>query len=357
MTETDREATMRTPKIILLVPAHDEKVGIVATMESVEAQTMSPDRRIVICDNCTDATPALARSRPGWDVWQTVGNTGKKGGALNQAWDRLRDHLSDDDYVVTMDADTLLDSRFVENAYAKYQQTRRKGQQLGGVCANFHGLKLDSALGLLQMMEYARAEKINRSRRGIVPFLAGAATMFSVRALREVYDSRGRLYEPVLTEDYELSLALRVHGYETMAPRSCLAHTELMPTARMLWAQRLRWYRGAFESLREYGFRKHIRSDIGWLAFSLWAAASRWLFLVALTALLFTPGQMTFSPLLLPLFAFASVIRMVQVKELGWQYVLLAGVMVEELYNAFFLETVLWRSAYLAFFAKTSGKW
>jgi len=32
-------------------------------------------------------------------------------------------------------------------------------------------------------------------------------------------------------------------------------------------------------------------------------------------------------------------------------------VMVEELYNALFLETVLWRSAYLAFFAKTSGKW
>jgi hypothetical protein len=58
-------------------------------------------------------------------------------------------------------------------------------------------------------------------------------------------------YEPVLTEDYELSLALRVHGYDTMAPRNCLAHTDLMPTVKMLWAQRLRWYRGAFESLRD----------------------------------------------------------------------------------------------------------
>jgi cellulose synthase/poly-beta-1,6-N-acetylglucosamine synthase-like glycosyltransferase len=348
---------MSTPKIVLLVPAHDEEAGIVATMESVEAQTMSPDRRIVICDNCTDATPALARSRAGWEVWETSGNTGKKGGALNQASERLRDDLTDDDYLVTMDADTLLDSRFLENAYAKHQERRRAGHRLGGVCANFQGLKLDSALGVLQMMEYARAEKINRSRRGIVPVLAGAATMFSVRALREVYDSRGTLYEPVLTEDYELSLALRVHGYETMAPRNCVAHTDLMPTARMLWTQRLRWYRGAFESLREHGFRKHIRSDIGWLAFSLWAAASRWLFLIALTVLLFTPGQMTFSALLLPLFAVASVLRMVQVRALGWKYVFLAGVMVEELYNAFFLEAVLWRSAYLAFFARNSGNW
>jgi hypothetical protein len=60
---------------------------------------------------------------------------------------------------------------------------------------------------------------------------------------------------------------------------------------------------------------------------------------------------------LLPLFAFASVVRMVQVKELGWKYVVLAGVMVEELYYAFFLEAVLWRSAYLAFFARHSGNW
>ena len=56
---------MRTPKIVLLVPAHDEEVGIVATMESVEAQTMSPDRRIVVCDNCTDATPAHRALTPG----------------------------------------------------------------------------------------------------------------------------------------------------------------------------------------------------------------------------------------------------------------------------------------------------
>src|SRR4051794_8146044 len=318
---------MRTAKIILLVPAHNEEVGIVATMESVEAQTLAPDRRIVICDNCTDATVPLARARSGWDVWETVGNTGKKGGALNQAWDRLSDDLDDDDFLVTMDADTLLDPHFVENAHAKYQEKRAKGHRLGGVCANFHGLELDSALGILQKMEYARAEKINRSRRGIAPVLAGAATMFSVRALREVHAARGRLYEPVLTEDYELSLALRVRGYETMAPRSCRAQTDLMPTAQMLWAQRLRWYRGAFECLRDYGFVKGVRSDIGWIAFSLWAAASRWLFLIALGIMCFTRGTLSFSPWLLTLFGFASFIRMSQVKDLGWKYVLLAGVM------------------------------
>ena len=36
-------------------------------------------------------------------MWETVGNTGKKGGALNQAWDRLGDYLTGDDYLATID--------------------------------------------------------------------------------------------------------------------------------------------------------------------------------------------------------------------------------------------------------------
>ena len=36
---------------------------------------------------------------------------------------------------------------------------------------------------------------------------------------------------------------------------------------------------------------------------------------------------------------------------------LIAGFMVEELYYAFFLEAVLWRSVYLAFFARGESNW
>ncbi|QEC46192.1 glycosyltransferase family 2 protein [Baekduia soli] len=338
----------RRSRVIVLIPARNEELGIVAAMESVEAQTRKPDRRIVISDNSTDGTVERARSRPGWEVWETVGNRGRKGGALNQAWAILEPTLSDADFVLTMDADTILDPHFIENARLKYLQEESNGLLLGGVCANFSGLPLNTALGALQMMEYARATKINRSRRGTAPVLAGAATMLSVQALRSVYRERGHLYEPVLTEDYELSLVLRAHGYVTLAPSACRARTDLMPTMSALWAQRLRWYRGAFEALRAHGFEPGIRSDIAWLAFSLWAAASRWLFLIALAATAITVGHMTFSPWLLLLFALASLLRVIQVSELGWKYMVLAGLMVEELYYALFLEAVLWRSFYLA---------
>jgi cellulose synthase/poly-beta-1,6-N-acetylglucosamine synthase-like glycosyltransferase len=350
-------AGTRAPRVVLVIPAHDEQDGILAAMASVDAQTLLPDRRIVISDNSTDRTVALASGQAGWEVWESVGNRGRKGGALNQAWARLEPTLDDRDYLLTMDADTLLEPHFVANALDKHEQARSRGEKLGGVCANFSGLPLDTALGVLQRMEYARAEQINRSRHGTAPVLAGAATMFTVEALRAVQSVRGHLYEPVLTEDYELTLALRVNGYATMAPRACKAQTDLMPTVGMLWAQRLRWYRGAFEALRAHGFRRGIRADIGWLGFSLWAAASRWLFLLALTLTVLSVGHVSFSPWLLLLFVFAAAIRVAGVRDLGWRYMVLAGLMVEELYYALFLEAVLWRAVYLALLVRRDAHW
>lgn len=348
---------VRTSQIALVIPARDEEAAIEAAMRSVEMQTLQADIRIVVDDRSVDRTAQIVLGRRGWELWHTCGNTERKAGALNQVWARLDPLLTDDDYLVTMDADTVLAPDFVECAYDKHRQEKATGCRLGGVCANLSGEVPGSVLGVLQKMEYARAEQINRSRRGVVPVLAGAATMFSVDALRAVFRSRGRLYEPVLTEDYELTIALRDAGYLTMAPRSCRGQTALKKTLGDLWTQRVRWYRGAFEVLRKYGFRRSTRTDIGWLTFSLWAASVRWLFIAALVATIVTAGHLTLSTWLLPVFAAAVAVRVVQVRELGWRYMVIAGLLVEELYYALFLEIVLWRSAYLAFVQHGRMSW
>ena len=71
-------------RLTVLVPAHNEALTIVATLESLWRQTRPPDKVVVVADNCTDDTADLAR-RHGADVFTTVGNTDKKAGALNQA--------------------------------------------------------------------------------------------------------------------------------------------------------------------------------------------------------------------------------------------------------------------------------
>lgn len=70
--------------IIALLPAHNEASSIEKAIASVQNQTLPPDEILVVCDNCTDDTAALAAAS-GARITATVSNMAKKAGALNQA--------------------------------------------------------------------------------------------------------------------------------------------------------------------------------------------------------------------------------------------------------------------------------
>jgi len=81
-------------QIVALIPAHNEEDSIQHTISALQAQTVPADRIIVIADNCSDETPALARAA-GAEVMVTRGNTHKKAGALNYALEHVLPGLSD----------------------------------------------------------------------------------------------------------------------------------------------------------------------------------------------------------------------------------------------------------------------
>ena len=103
------------PRVVVLVPAHDEEGCIAEALRSVWAQSRVPDRVMVAADNCSDGTAEVARLW-GAEVFETVGNAHKKAGALNQALRLLLPQLGDDAAVLVMDADSFLDEGFVEHA-------------------------------------------------------------------------------------------------------------------------------------------------------------------------------------------------------------------------------------------------
>ena len=74
--------------ITVLVPAHDEQASIGATLECSINQTLPPERLIVVADNCTDDTVAVARGH-GAEVFETVDNTDKKAGGAQPGAGRL----------------------------------------------------------------------------------------------------------------------------------------------------------------------------------------------------------------------------------------------------------------------------
>ncbi|BAS13798.1 glycosyl transferase family [Arthrobacter sp. Hiyo8] len=109
--------------VTVLIPAHNEEASLPATIASLLSQSHRPDRVVAVADNCTDATIALAREA-GVEVFESVDNTKKKAGALNQALKWLLPGQGDNDVVMVMDADTRLDDGFLEVAVARMSNDR-----------------------------------------------------------------------------------------------------------------------------------------------------------------------------------------------------------------------------------------
>jgi cellulose synthase/poly-beta-1,6-N-acetylglucosamine synthase-like glycosyltransferase len=306
-------------RVVVLIPAHNEAAGIAATVGTVLAQTRPADAVLVIADNCTDDTERLAREA-GAQTLVTVGNSDRKAGALNQALAALDPTLTDDDAVLVMDADTLLQPDFIEVS------TARLTGRVGGVGGMFLGRPADTVLGLLQRMEYHRYAREPRRHGGRCAVLTGTGTLFSVRALREVRAARleGRrlpagtgVYDThSLTEDNELTLALRTLGWESVSSGAAVV-TDVMETVSALAAQRHRWYLGAMRNIVQYGRRlpwhlrwTYWRQQAGLLLASLSAVY----YLVLLAVTVGITGSVSFSlPWLLP-----SVVLLVERTATVW---------------------------------------
>lgn len=246
--------------VLVVVPAHDEAAGIEATIASVRRQSLTPGRITVLADNCTDETAALAAAA-GAEVFTTVDNAHKKAGALNQFLRRELPRLRPDDVVLVMDADTRLSPRFVEVAVSLLAAH----DELGAVGGVFAGAEPAGWLEHCQANEYARYSRDVARHGGRVMVLTGTATAFRASALREVAAARGTrlpgepgaVYDVAsLTEDNEITLALKHLRHRLVSPRECVVWTELMPTPSDLYRQRLRWYRGAIDNLRAYGWTR-----------------------------------------------------------------------------------------------------
>jgi cellulose synthase/poly-beta-1,6-N-acetylglucosamine synthase-like glycosyltransferase len=156
-----RLATRPTDRglVVALIPARNEAHQIEDAIRSLHEQTLPPDVILVLADNCTDGTAVIAREA-GAHIYETVDNTHKKAGALNQALDLLLPELRADDSVLVMDADSMLAPGFVSEA------RRRLKDGVGGVGGVFTGRAGGGFVGMLQRNEYARyARATSRASR------------------------------------------------------------------------------------------------------------------------------------------------------------------------------------------------
>ena len=328
--------------IVALIPAHNESEWIGSVVRNLASQTCPPDRIIVMSDNSTDDTVSLAREA-GAEVWESAGNTHKKAGALNQALNKILGELADSDHVFIQDADTMPTPRWLEVAGAWAE--RHPGAVISGRYASPPTGK--SLLRIVQENEFARDGRAINRRGNKTRIVVGTSALFSVATLRAIIRARldgmlpgprvGEVYSTAsITEDYELTLALRTLGYATLSPPECDAVTDVMPTIPALWRQRIRWQRGAFTDLRTYGLTRVT----AWYyaAQALWAFGMLTVLLIVLQVALvvslsghFTPAAVWVGTL--PLFL---AHRILSVQRTGAKGMLVAAALIPETAYDFF---------------------
>ncbi|MGN9839040.1 glycosyltransferase family 2 protein [Nonomuraea sp. H19] len=340
-------------RVTVLIPAHNEAAQIAESIASLRAQSRIPDRVIVIADNCSDDTAGIAR-RLGAEVFVTVGNAHKKAGALNQVLDRLLHFLGPDDAILVMDADSALDRGFVQ-AGLEYLCTGR----YAAVGGTFTGKDGGGFVGMLQRNEYARYARDVHRLDGKALVLTGTATIFRALTLQQVVAARragqlpggAHVYDVrVLTEDNELTLAILHLRLRILAPKECTLTTEVMPTWRELFRQRLRWKRGALENLGDYGWTKVTWRYWGRQLLSLIGIVVLFLYLGTLVWSITATGGLRIQPVWAAVTVIFIVERVVTVRARGPRQMLLAGLLLVEMVFDVFLQIVqakaFWEAAW-----------
>ncbi|MEQ4720117.1 glycosyltransferase family 2 protein [Nonomuraea sp. B19D2] len=94
--------------LTVIVPAHNEEDGLPATLRSIQAQSIPPEKIIVVDDGSTDRTGEVATAH-GVTVLRPPRNLGSKAKAQNHALPHC-----DTDLVLAVDADTVLAPDYIE---------------------------------------------------------------------------------------------------------------------------------------------------------------------------------------------------------------------------------------------------
>lgn len=239
-----KAAGVRT-RLAVLVPAHDEEALIGRCVASLRAQTYphSLYRIVVIADNCSDRTDAIAQA-VGADVLERRdGRARGKGHALRWAMDLLLAASDPPDAVVVVDADSIAGPDLLSQLAAALEDGADVAQAEYLILAD--DVSLRSRLLAAAFLLFHRVRFGGRAALGLPASLVGNGMAFSRRLLERL---PWNAFSGV--EDLEYTISLRLAGFR---PRFVGAASVLGPVPhsyRGLRGQRVRWEGGRWHVVR-----------------------------------------------------------------------------------------------------------
>ena len=279
------------PTVSVIVPAWNEEVGIIATLQSIIDNTYNDVEIVVVNDGSTDRSRALVddfikslesdHHGNNKTVRQHYISNGGKGRALN-----IGIKKSHGEIIVTMDADSALEKDAIENIVEHFRD-ERVAAVVGQVrIANTRG----RLIGRMQQLEYLFGFYFKRAHCviGAEYIYGGACTAFR-RSL--TFDSFGMFDETNKTEDIEMSMRTKYHGLRSIYAEDVICYTEGASTYAGLINQRLRWKKGRFDTFVRYrrmffSWTRHHNKPLAWFVLPLALFAELQLILEPISATL-----------------------------------------------------------------------
>jgi cellulose synthase/poly-beta-1,6-N-acetylglucosamine synthase-like glycosyltransferase len=229
------------PSIAVLMPAHNEAVIIEQTLKPLLAQLAPQDRLIVIADNCSDETAAIARNLGATVIERQDNQKRGKGYALDFGLKYLQ--AAPPEVVVMVDADCLVLDGAIE-AIVRQALTQFRPVQATYLMASAGKKKPKEAVSSLAFMVKNLVRPSGLNYLGLPCLLTGTGMAFPWSVLQKVSLASGNI-----VEDMKLSLDLAIEGYPPSFCPGAKVIGCLPQQSEAARSQRTRWEHGHLQTL------------------------------------------------------------------------------------------------------------
>jgi cellulose synthase/poly-beta-1,6-N-acetylglucosamine synthase-like glycosyltransferase len=231
-----RENPVVNRRVAVVVPAHNESSGIVPTIEDIKPQLKAGDRLIVIADNCTDDTGAIAQAAGASVIARNDPDKIGKGYALGYGIS----HISNDppDFVVFVDADCRLQPDAIMNL-KRFCDAFQRPVQACYLMTSPANSPIDHGFAEFAFLLRNWVRPLGLSNLNCPVQLMGTGMIFPWDVIR-----RAPLESGHLVEDLKLGLDLAAVGNAPRFLPSVKVTSEFPVTAKGADSQRQRWVQG-----------------------------------------------------------------------------------------------------------------
>jgi len=232
------------PKVSIIVPAYNEEINAVKTIENLLCQDY-PDFDIVFVDDGSkDKTFAMVNAafKDNSKVQVHTKPNGGKASALNYGI-----KLTQNDYVVCIDADTQLKKNAISQLMKGFTMQLKNNAEIGAIAGNVKVGNENTMLTKWQSIEYTTAQNFDRRAFDLIngiTVVPGAIGAFKKAAIEKA----GGFTTDTLAEDCDLTIRILRSDYRIINCIEAIAVTEAPESLKEFMKQRFRWSYGIMQA-------------------------------------------------------------------------------------------------------------